>query len=379
MHYSHATPEATYGFAKRFSHYKDFYMRHDGLIFSKLGFGTFKKEPYKEENYTFDYKEALKTALRGGINVIDTAINYRYQESEREIGSVLQELFSKGEFKREELILCSKGGFIPLCFPFPENPYMWIEEHILQKALARSDEIELDQHCMSPAFLEDSLHRSLENLHVETIDIYFLHNPETQLTKIGYEDFLKKLEGIFELFEAKVKEGKIKAYGLAVWNAFTYEPSNPEYIRIEDVYDVACRVGGANHHFKYLQMPFNIAKTHIYSVANQKMSDGMLYTPLQVAHKLGLGVISSSSLLQMHLFQKPFKPEVGYVLDSEMVLKSDVDLALQFVRSTKGIVSSLFSSSKPEHVTCNLSIASIKASKTSHYNLLYQLEKHSDL
>ncbi len=176
-----------------------------------------------------------------------------------------------------------------------------------------------------------------------------------------------------------MKEGKIKAYGLAVWNAFTYEPSNPEYIRIEDVYDVACRVGGANHHFKYLQMPFNIAKTHIYSVANQKMSDGMLYTPLQVAHKLGLGVISSSSLLQMHLFQKPFKPEVGYVLDSEMVLKSDVDLALQFVRSTKGIVSSLFSSSKPEHVTCNLSIASIKASKTAHYNLLYQLEKHSDL
>jgi len=379
MHFSHATPEATYQFAKRFSHYKDFYIRHNGLIFSKLGFGTFKKEPYKEENYTFDYKEALKTALRGGINVIDTAINYRYQESERDIGSVLQELFAKGECKREELILCSKGGFIPLCFPFPENPYMWIEEHILQKELASVDEIELDQHCMSPAFLEDSLHRSLENLHVETIDIYFLHNPETQLTKIGYETFLKKLEGIFELFEAKVKEGKIKAYGIAVWNAFTYEPSNPEYISIEDVYDVACRVGGANHHFKYLQLPFNIAKTNAYSVANQKMSDGCMYTPLHVAHKLGLGVISSSSLLQMNLFQKPFKPEVGYVLDKEMILKSDVDLALQFVRSTRGIITSLFSSSKPEHVTCNVSIASINAIKSTQYQLLYQLEKSHDV
>ena len=209
------------------------------------------------------------------------------------------------------------------------------------------------------------------------MDIYFLHNPETQLTKIGYEVFIKKLEGIFELFEDKVQEGKMKAYGLAVWNAFTYEPTNPEYISIEDVYDVACRVAGSNHHFKYLQMPFNLAKTNAYSVANQKMSDGKLYTPLHVAYKLGLGVISSSSLLQMNLFKKAFKPEVGYVLDKEMVLKSDVDLALQFVRSTKGIVASLFSSHEPDHVTCNVSITKIAATKSATYNLLYQLEKTS--
>ena len=372
-----ATPEATYRFAKRFSHYKDFYMRHNGLIFSKLGFGTFKKEPYKEENYIFDYKEALKTAIRAGINVIDTAINYRYQESEKEVGEAICELIEAGEVTREELIVCSKGGFIPLCFPFPENPYVWIDENIVQKGLADANEIELDQHCMSPAFLDDSLNRSLENLHVKTLDIYFLHNPETQLTKIGYEAFLKKLEGIFELFEAKVKEGKMKAYGIAVWNAFTYEPTNPEYISIEDVYDVACRVGGSNHHFRYLQMPFNLAKTNAYSVANQKMSDGKLYTPLHVAYKLGLGVISSSSLLQMNLFKKAFKPEVGYALDKEMVLKSDVDLALQFVRSTQGIVTSLFSSHEPDHVTCNVSIARIAATKSATYNLLYQLEKTS--
>ena len=372
-----ATPEATYRFAKRFSHYKDFYMRHNGLVFSKLGFGTFKKEPYKEENYIFDYKEALKTAIRAGINVIDTAINYRYQESEKEVGEAICELIEAGEVTREELIVCSKGGFIPLCFPFPENPYVWIDKNIVQKGLADANEIELDQHCMSRAFLDDSLNRSLENLHVKTLDIYFLHNPETQLTKIGYEAFLKKLEGIFELFEAKVKEGKMKAYGIAVWNAFTYEPTNPEYISIEDVYDVACRVGGSNHHFRYLQMPFNLAKTNAYSVANQKMSDGKLYTPLHVAYKLGLGVISSSSLLQMNLFKKAFKPEVGYVLDKEMVLKSDVDLALQFVRSTQGIVTSLFSSHEPDHVTCNVSIAKIAATKSATYNLLYQLEKTS--
>lgn len=375
MTFDYATPEATHRFAKRFSHYKDFYAKHEGLLFSKLGFGTFKKEPYKEENYLFSYKEALKEAIKGGINVIDTALNYRYQQSEREVGEAIAELIEAGEVKRDELIVCSKGGFIPLDFPFPENPYQWIGEHILQKKLARAEDIELDQHCMTPAFLEDSLHRTLQNLHVTCVDIYFLHNPETQLTAIGYKAFLQKLEAIFTLFERFVKEGKIKAYGVAVWNAFTYAPDNPEYICIEDVYDAAYRAGGANHHFKYLQLPFNIAKTHAYSVANQKMLDGAFYTPLQVASKLGLGVISSASLLQMHLFKKPFKPEVGYLLDSDTAFKSDVDLALQFVRSTRGIVSSLFSSKEPEHVRCNLSLASVSATKSAKYHLLYRLEK----
>lgn len=375
MHFPYATPEATYGFAKRFAHYKDFYARHDGLIFSKLGFGTFIKEPYKEENYTFDYKDALKTAIRNGVNVIDTAINYRYQQSEREIGAVLDELFAQGEVRREELIICSKGGFIPLDFPFPENPYAWIHEHIIEKGLAKQDDIELDQHCMSPAFLKDSLERSLTNLHVKCLDIYFLHNPETQLTKIGYQGFLKNLEDIFATFEAMVSEGKIKSYGIAVWNALSYEEHNPEYINLEDVYDVACKVAGNNHHFKYIQLPFNIAKTNAYSVANQKMHDGNYYTPLQAAYKLGLGVISSTSLLQMHLFKRAFKPEIGYLLDSKMELQSDVQLALQFVRSTKGIVSSLFSSRSNEHVHSNLQIALINATNSTKYNLLYKVER----
>ena len=375
MRHLSATPEATYLFAKQFSHYKDFYTRFDGLIFSKLGFGTFKKEPYKEENYIFDYKDALKSAIKNGINLIDTAINYRYQESEKEIGEVLAELIDKGEVKREELIVCSKGGFIPLCFPFPENPYTWIGENIIQKGLATSLDIELDQHCMTPSFLRYSCEQSLKNLQLECLDIYFLHNPETQLTKIGYLAFLKNLEGIFETFEALVGEGKIKAYGLAVWNALTYDENNPEYINLEDVFNVAQKVGGENHHLKYIQVPFNIAKTHAYSVANQKMSDGNYYTPLQVAHKLGLGVISSSSLLQMHIFQKPFRPEVGYLLDSKMELNSDVQLALQFVRSTRGIISSLFSSKESDHVIDNIKISSIPALNSAKYNLLYKVEK----
>ncbi len=171
-----ATFDDTYNFAKKFSHYKDFYIKHNDLIFSKLGLGTFNKEPYKEENYLFHYIEGVKEAVKNGINLIDTASNYRYGQSEKEIGIALQELFDENIVKREELIICSKGGFIQLEYPFPENPYKWIEENIINTSLATLDDIELDQHCMTPDYLEWSCKKSLENLGVKAIDIYFLLN-----------------------------------------------------------------------------------------------------------------------------------------------------------------------------------------------------------
>lgn len=372
MHKPYATPEATYHFAKRFSHYKDFYIRHNELIFSKLGFGTFKKEPYKEENYTFSYEEAVRTSIKNGINLIDTALNYRYQQSEIEIGSALQKLFEEKEVTREELIICSKGGFIPLCYPFPPNPYEWIKQTILDANLATKEDIELDQHCMSPEFLRYSCEQSLKNLQIETLDIYFLHNPETQLTTIGKKAFLEQIESVFTLFENLVREQKIKTYGMAVWNAFFYDETNLEHITIEEVYDIACKVGGNEHHFKYLQLPFNLAKTDAYTLQTQRMRDGNYYTPLQVAHKLGLGVIGSASLLQMHLFQKPFSKNVAYLLDSSQHLTNDVQLALQFVRSTKGFISSLFSTQHPLHSLNNIEIAKVPALKSEAYHLLYK-------
>ena len=240
-----ATPTDTLEFAKKFSHYKDFYTQSNGLIFSKLGIGTFNKEPYKEENYVFHYIAAVKEAVKNGINLIDTASNYRYGQSEKEIGEALVELYSEDAVKREELILCSKGGFIQLDYPFPENPYAWIEENIISKKLATKDDIELDQHCMTPDYLEWSCRRSLENLGVESLDIYYLHNPEMQILKLGEKNFYKQIEKIFKRFEKLANQGLFKYYGVAVWNGFMSEIN--ENIEIEKLMECAKKVGGENH------------------------------------------------------------------------------------------------------------------------------------
>lgn len=365
---SFATSEDTLNFAKKFTNYKDFYTKHNELIFSKLGLGTFNKEPYKEENYVFHYIEGVKQAIRSGINLIDTASNYRYGQSEKEIGEALVELGD--EVKREELIICSKGGFIQLDYPFPENPYTWIKENVVEAGLAKEDDIELDQHCMTPDFLEWSCKRSIENIGVDSLDIYYLHNPEMQILKLGKKDFYKQIEKVFERFEKLADEGLFKTYGVAVWNGFTSE--NDELISLEKLVEIAKKVGGDNHRFKYIQLPFNMGKTNAYTSLTQKVNNQEC-SIINAAYKLGIGVISSSSLLQMNLFKKSFTAETGVVLDDTMTLKSDIQLALQFVRSTPGIVSSLFGSKAPVHIKENCEISKVKSVKREKYDLLYRL------
>ncbi len=365
---SRATAEGTLGFARKFSAYKDFYIRHNDLVFSKLGLGTFVKEPYKEENYLFHYIEGVKEAIRNGINLIDTASNYRYGESERDIGTALRELGD--EVSREELIICSKGGFIQLDFPFPANPYHWIDEHIIEAGLATAEDIELDQHCMTPDFLEWSCRRSLEHVGIDSFDIYYLHNPEMQKMRLGEEPFYAAVEAAFARFEQLADEGLMGSYGVAVWNGFTAE--GEERLSLERLVECARRAGGDNHRFRYIQLPFNMGKTAAYTQPTQSVA-GEPCTILQAAHRLGIGVISSASLLQMKLFQRPFSAETGAILDASMTLKNDMQLALQFVRSTPGIVSSLVGSKVPVHIRENAAISQIRAIRPERYNLLYRL------
>ncbi|MCV6609094.1 MAG: aldo/keto reductase, partial [Campylobacterales bacterium] len=227
-----------------------------------------------------------------------------------------------------------------------------------------------DQHCMKPDYLEWSCKRSLENVGVDSFDIYYLHNPEMQKIKLGEKEFYKAIEKAFKRFEKLADEGLFKYYGVAVWSGFTAE--GEELISLEKLVKIAEKIGGKEHRFKYIQFPFNMGKTNGYTQPTQKVN-GEACTIIQAAFRLGVAVINSSSLLQMNLFKKSFKAESGVILDDSMTLTSDIQLALQFVRSTPGIVSSLFGSKVPIHIKSNVEISKIKAVPRTKYDLLYRL------
>jgi len=365
---SFATKEGTFAYLKQFPKYaKDFYRFNGDFFISSLGLGTFRKEPYREENYVVNYKDSVKMAVLNGINLIDTAINYRYQVSEEEIGEALQELFDEKKVSRDQLIITSKAGFLPLEFPFPENPYEWIETNVVKNGLATKEEIVIDQHCMSPKYLRWSVEKSLKNLNLKTLDIMYLHNPETQLGYVDYETLLKRIEKAFKLFEKMVEEGKIKAYGIAAWNGFLYEDTHKEYMSLADIVKIAQKVGGKNHHFKYVQSPFNLGKPEAYNFNNQKGPDGKYYTLMQAVQGYGLQLMASSSLLQLNLFKAKFSDKIGNALGTSDF--NDVISALQFARSG-GAVSALFGAVDPVHVEENLTLAYLPSATKESINSL---------
>src|ERR1700693_1684586 len=113
---THATAEGTGSYAARFAataapkHFRaPVNCSAPAPLLSSIGIGTYLGQP--DEATDRSYTAAMVAAVQGGINVIDSAITYRYQRSERSIGAALRELQSKG-FAREELFLSTKGGFL---------------------------------------------------------------------------------------------------------------------------------------------------------------------------------------------------------------------------------------------------------------------------
>lgn len=368
----HATKEGTFAYLKQFPKYsRDFY-RFDGDVFvSSLGLGTFRKEPYREENYVVNYKESIKLAILNGINLIDTAINYRYQISEREIGEALEELIAEGKVEREHLVITSKAGFLPMDFPFPENPYDWIKETVVDKGLATAEEIVVDQHCLAPDYLRWSVEQSLENLKLETLDILFLHNPEMQLGYVDYATLKERIKAAFILFEELVREGKIKVYGIAAWNAFLYDESHQESINLGDMVAIAEEVAGKDHHLKYIQSPYNLGKPDAYNYSNQQGPDGRYYTLMQAVQGYGLKMMASSSLLQMNLFKGKFDPKIRRLLGTAEL--TDIASALQFARSGS-VVSALFGAVDPQHVEDNLLLAYLPTADQEAISTLFRAD-----
>jgi len=111
-----ASPEGTAKYAARIVSRSrhDGHMEHgygqfgnSGWTTSRLGFGT-----YRVDTRDIEHRDALKKALREGVNLIDTSTNYMDGDSERLVGSVLGELIKNGELIREEVIIVSKIGYV---------------------------------------------------------------------------------------------------------------------------------------------------------------------------------------------------------------------------------------------------------------------------
>ncbi len=337
-------------------------------MLSSLGAGTYLGDP--DDATDAAYGEALVAALSLGVNVVDTAINYRAQRSERVIGLMLATLIAEGVLQRDEVVVCTKGGYLPFDGRYPSDAKRYLHDTYVKSGLVAAEEVVGDCHSLAPRYLLDQIERSLRNLRVATIDVYYLHNPETQLTAVDREEFYARMGRAFGVLEQAVARGKIGTYGVATWNGFRVAPDAREYLSLTDLIALAEREFGKDHHFRAVQLPCNLGMPEAFTLRNQRVGDrpGSL---VEAADHHGVTVVASAALLQGRLARQ--LPEI--LAEAMTGFTSDAQRALQFVRSTPGITTALVGMRQRAHAEENLEVARRPPATQEEYLRLFTQDR----
>lgn len=321
-----------------------------GLRVSSIAMGTYLGE--SDEEVDALYAEALRGALSSGINTVDTAINYRCQRSERVIGRVLQELMGSGTIRRDEVLVCTKAGYVPLdgSPPATREAYeAYVRREYIESGILRPSELVAGGHALAPAFLVDQLRRSMRNLGVQGIDVFYVHNPEQQLTAISHADLMARLRVAFETLEGCVSRGEIGVYGCSTWSALRLPAGSHGHLSLYELAGIAKSVAGDGHHFRAVQLPINLTMSEAVRVSTQRDPRGRLVHVTDAAADLGIDLVASAPLLQGQL-ARDLPAQVRELVTGS----TDADRALAFVRTIPAVLTAAVGMKSRAHVTENL-------------------------
>jgi aryl-alcohol dehydrogenase-like predicted oxidoreductase len=350
---SRASPAGTDRYARRWSGKlaPDFFREsRSGLRVSSLALGTYLGE--SDDDVDAQYAESLRVALSSGVNVVDTAINYRCQRSERVIGRVLQEMLGSGTLRRDEIVLCTKAGYVPLDTNAPQSREayeQYVRREYFDTGILRPADVVAGGHALTPDFLRDQLHRSMRNLGVQGIDVFYVHNPEQQLTAITPEQLRDRLRTAFAALEECVSRGEIGVYGCATWSGLRLPAGSHGHLSLFEMAGLARDVAGESHHFRAVQLPVNLSMSEAVRVSTQRDPRGRLVHVTDAAAELGIDLVASAPLLQGQLTHD-LPQQVRELFGGD----SDADRALAFVRSIPAVLTVAVGMKRAQHVRDNL-------------------------
>ncbi len=352
-----ATAEGTDRFRRRFTGELDAgHFRPLGdLWLSSIGLGTYLGEA--DDATDEAYAEAVVEAVGLGCNVFDAAINYRHQRSERALAEGLERAIGQGLAARDELFVSTKGGFLPFDRELPADPAGWLRATWLDSGLLDEDDLARGCHALAPAFLADQLERSRHNLGLETVDLYHLHNPETQYADHPRPVVADRLAGAAARLDAERAAGRLARWGVATWDGLRLPPGEPHHLEL---------AAFAPHRPSAVQLPLNLGRPEALLAPSQPLA-GAVVPAVVAARKLGLAVFTSASLGQGRLARG--LPE--RVHEQFPGLATDAQRAVQFARSAPGVTTALVGMSSAAHVAENLALALLPPAPPEAYQALF--------
>lgn len=347
-------------YAARFAarYVPDFYRPAlNGAPVSSIGVGTYLGECSDDDDT--GYQATISRALGAGVNLVDTAINYRCQRSELMVGAALRDAFRAG-VPRDAVVVCSKGGYLPLSGHPPQSREAYrtyLKQEFFNPGVLTPDDLVSGGHSLAPSFLRYCIARSRENLRLERIDLYYLHNPEQQLAAVSPDSFRARIRAAFMVLEDAVLRGEVGAYGCATWSGLRLTPSAKGHIALGELVEIAREIGGDGHHFRAVQLPISLAMPEALRVPTQSIGKrGTLVPAVEAASALGLAVFASASLMQAQL-TKDLPDSVRTFFPQQ---RTDAQRALAFVRSIPGVTAALVGMRSTDHLDENLESATVK-------------------
>jgi aryl-alcohol dehydrogenase-like predicted oxidoreductase len=354
----HATRGATEGYAATFGaqcapgHYSDFLNLH--LKLSSLGLGTF---PGAADDATDGAVASIvERALLEGINVIDTAVHYRYGRALVAVRAGLERALAAG-IAREQVFVAVKGGFLL----FPEGPpsslEQWFDAHIASRGLGTRADLAGAQLLAAP-YIAWQLEFARAALGLSTLDAFLIDQPEVHIAAVGKDKANRKLARAFAVLEQAVKDGRIRCYGVSTFDGMRVETDHALFESIaslqglaEGAARTAWRDERARHHFRIVQLPFNPAMTEGFTRFSQATGQGNVGSTIQAAHQLRVYVMAS------HALGKGRFASDDPLAATMPGLANAAQRALQYARSTPGIGSALAGLSSPAHLEDLLAVA----------------------
>jgi len=311
-------------------------------------------------------REALVCGLEHGVNVIDTAANYRQGRAERIAGAALDE----ADIDREAVFLASKGGFVPFDGERPDDPAAFVRREYLDPDRVDPAELAQGRHALSPSFLSDQLDRSLDALGVDAIDCYYVHEPEVQLTERSREAVYDRLEDAFTLLEERVSRGDIRGYGVASWDAFRVPPDHERYLSLREVVTrarrSADRVGADHTHFRAIQVPFNVQMADAFTVRAHEGAEET-QSALWFARDADIDVFAGAPLAGGALAEG-LPPAVASRTSGDTAAQR----ALNFVRSAPGVTAALVGTTSVAHVRENVAAGTFEPLGSAAFDAVFE-------
>ncbi len=364
-----ATPQGTRRFAARFPDLPGHFRCPDRLSVSSFGLGTRSGEIGGVDDLL--YRQALPELLAGGVNLFNTALSDRMQTSERALGVSLARAIREGVAARDEIVVVTKGGLLT---PDPDLARSASEARrnliatYVETGLVPPERLAGGVLCLEPAFLRDQILRSRRNLRLETLDVWCLEQPELALQAFGAPEFQRMLCRAFETLERAVADRQIAAYGVCSWDGFLRPHSDRGHLSLLDFFQWALDVGGADHHLRAIQLPYNLAMTEALRLRSQLGPAGGTAAMLSALRGTGTLVLASAPLAQgralgrLPAFVRECLPGPG----------SDAQLCLQFARSSPGITTAIVGMREATHIDENLALARVPVATPEAIEALFK-------